>query len=268
MDETTNDDNAPAEAETEGAGEPRVITLGWPVLVLPLLAFAVIAGAYFLGQRGGLIGAAPAPTPVYQIVANSEVPPAIIGPGGGPVTGLPERYHPLTDTKAPDFQMAVLGGTDKMKLSDYAGKPVLVNFWATWCPPCRYEMPWLMNVYNKYKDQGFVVLGVDAGEKVPGDMVESTVKQYVETSGLTFPVLLDEGTYQLQGAWGVSGLPSSFVINPKGTITYVHTGMFPDEATLESLVQKILPGGEWENKEPVGAQQQGTGTGASVASQP
>jgi thiol-disulfide isomerase/thioredoxin len=263
MDEETTDITPNDDGEQEPTNEPRVITLGWPVLALPLLAVVILVGGYLLGQRRA---------PDVVIMPNEEPPPVvqdITGTqlGGGGVQDMPPTYHPLQDTKAPEFQMTKLGSTEKVKLSDFSGKPVLVNFWATWCPPCRYEMPWLLNVYNKYKDQGFVVLGVDAGEKVPADMVEATVRQYVESQGLEFPILMDQGTYQLQQSWGVGGLPASFIINPKGTISYVHTGMFPNEATLENLVQKILPGGEWADTEPAGAQQ-GAAPNGQVASQP
>ena len=249
--------NAPEPAE------PRVITVGWQLPALLIVGIVVLVGAYFLGRGGGT--AAPAESVV--VVANPTADALatqvalggglqVVGPeqgiGGDEVVPMQERYHPLTDTRAPDFQMQVLGSEEKVRLHDLEGKPVLVNFWATWCPPCRLEMPWIQSVYDKYKDQGFTVLGVDGGEKVSPDMVLPTVQQYVESQGLTFPILLDEGTYQLQQAWAVTGLPASFLINPKGTIVFVHTGMFPNEATLDDLVRRVLPGGEWAETAPVG----------------
>lgn len=247
----------------EEAAAPREIRVSWQVLMLPLLAFGVLAVGYFLGRGGdgGAVGSGSEVLVVPNATAEAMAQLAPVIPvdpgqvfGSNQVAPLQERYHPLTDTKAPDFQMQLLGSEEKVRLSDYAGQTVLVNFWATWCPPCRLEMPWIQSMYEKYQDQGLVVLGVDAGEKVPADMVEATVRQYVEGQGLTFPILLDPVTYQLQQAWAVTGLPASFLINPKGTITYVHTGMFPNEATLEDLVLRNLPGGEWADQDPVGAE--------------
>jgi thiol-disulfide isomerase/thioredoxin len=255
-DKNALEDPAPDQAEA-----PRVITVGWQLPALLVVGLVVLVGGYFLG-RGGSPPASGA-EPQVVVVANptADALATLVAEGGNlqpqdygtEVVPLQERYHPLNDTKAPDFQLQVLSSQEKVRLGGLAGKPVLVNFWATWCPPCRLEMPWIESVYQKYKDKGFVVLGVDAGEKVPAETVEATVKQYVESQGLTFPILLDPGTYQLQQAWAVMGLPASFLINPKGTISFVHTGMFPNEATLDDLVQRILPGGEWADAEPAGA---------------
>jgi len=247
--------------DRDQADEPRVVTLGWPILVLPLVAFAVLAGAYFMGRNtdGGPVGGPAAqvtvlPNPTAEALVGGAVQvEPVTAYASDEVVQLPERYHPLTDTQAPDFEMHLVGSDQNVRLSDYAGKPVLVNFWSTWCPPCRLEMPWINSIYEKYKDQGFVVLGVDAGEKVAAETVNDMVTQYVEGQGLTFPILLDDRTYQLQQAWAVAGLPSSFLVNPKGTITFVHTGMFPNEATLEDLVKRVLPGGAWADQVPVGA---------------
>ncbi len=257
------DEEAKGQVAGQDAGEPREVRLGWQLLVLPLVAVAVIAVGYFLG-RGPADTTAGADSDVVVVPnataeALAQAAPVIQvdpsqGLGGDQVAQIQERYHPLTDTKAPDFQMKLLGSEDAVRLSDYVGQAVLVNFWATWCPPCRLEMPWIQSLYEKYKDQGLVVLGVDAGEKVPTEMVEPTVRQYVESQGLTFPILLDPVTYQLQQSWAVMGLPASFLINPQGTITYVHTGMFPNEATLEDLILRNLPGGEWADQAPVGAE--------------
>jgi thiol-disulfide isomerase/thioredoxin len=247
------------------ADGPREITVGWQLPALFIVGLVVLVGAYFLGRGAGPVAGDAQPEVVVVANPTADALATLVAAGGGQpvveeqafggdeVVAMPERYHPLTDTKAPDFQMQVLGGEEKVRLGDLEGKPVLVNFWATWCPPCRLEMPWIQSVYEKYKDQGFTVLGVDAGEKVPAEMVEATVKQYVESQGLSFPILLDEGTYQLQQAWAVGGLPASFLINPKGTISYIHTGMFPNEATLDDLVRRVLPGGEWAEQAPAGA---------------
>ena len=82
--------------------------------------------------------------------------------------------------------------------------------------------------------------GVTAGERVPPSMVEDTVKQFMERMGLTFPGLLGDNTYDVQRTYSVYGLPSTFIINPDGTIVDYHNGMYPNEATLEAQIQKAL----------------------------
>ena len=113
--------------------------------------------------------------------------------------------------KAPDFELAVLGG-NTVKLSDYKGKVVFLNIWASWCPPCREEMPAMEALHNRLKDRPFQMLAVSidqGGEKVVGP--------FTARWGLTFPVLLDpEGkTYKL---YGLTGVPETFILDKNGVI--------------------------------------------------
>ena len=139
----------------------------------------------------------------------------------------------------PAFTVRDIDGKS-VSLADLKGKVVLVNFWATWCPPCRREMPWLQKAHDNYKDQGLVLLAVDGGEKVPPSMAEETIQRYVTQSGLTFPILWGDAAYQLQNDWNVYGLPATFLIDTEGVVRLVHTGMFPNNATLDHEVRKVL----------------------------
>ena len=135
---------------------------------------------------------------------------------------------------APDFELTTTSG-ETIKLSDLRGQAVLVNLWATWCPPCRAEMPAIDKVYNEYKDDGLVVLAVNMTYQ---DTV-ANIAPFVDEYGLTFPILLDEtgivGTlYQLRS------LPSSFFINRDGTINEVVIGGPMAEALLRTRVEEIL----------------------------
>jgi peroxiredoxin len=135
---------------------------------------------------------------------------------------------------APDFELKSLAG-ERVKLSDLRGQAVLVNLWATWCPPCREEMLTLEKMYNEYKDQGFVVLGVDMTYQDDTQAVGPFVEKY----GLTFPILLDE-TGEVGNAYQMKSLPSSFFINRDGIVTEVVIGGPMTEALLRTRIETIL----------------------------
>jgi len=112
---------------------------------------------------------------------------------------------------APDFTLPALGG-NPARLSNYRGKMVFLNFWATWCPPCRAEMPSMESLYQRLKGQDFEMLAVSIDTKGT-DRVQS----FVTTYGLTFPVLLDPNkkVYRL---YGLTGVPETFIIGKNGEI--------------------------------------------------
>lgn len=130
---------------------------------------------------------------------------------------------------APDFTLRGPKG-EAVSLSDFAGHPLLINFWATWCPPCRFEMPLLEQTYKKLKDDGFVVLAVDVQEG------PELVNPYIEQMGLTFPVALDRGG-SVATAYRVAALPTTVFVDSKGIVTDVHRG-----ALVESTLQRYLDG--------------------------
>lgn len=255
--------DAPATPAAEGTGE-RVIEIGWQALLLPVVAVAVVAGGWLLGRTLGR-GEAPAPAPAAVVETVPQAPSngiTIVGPDGQPLPiniaeggTLPEMpnpdtdptiyplravSHPLLDQPVPDFTLRQLDTGEDVNLSDFAGKTVLVNFWATWCPPCRREMPWLQKAHDNYKDQGLVLLAVDGGEKVPPSLTEETIKRYVDQTGLTFPILWGDAAYQIQNDWNVYGLPATFIVDTEGIVRLVHTGMFPNNATLDHEVRKVM----------------------------
>lgn len=129
---------------------------------------------------------------------------------------------------------------EEVKVGDFAGQPLMVNFWATWCPPCRYEMPWIQKVYDDNRDAGFVVLAVNAGERVPPSMLEDTVTQFVDSMDLSFPVLIGDNTLQVQRSWSVTGLPATFFVDVEGNVVDAHQGMFPNLATLAAKVSTLV----------------------------
>jgi peroxiredoxin len=134
---------------------------------------------------------------------------------------------------APDFSLATLDG-EQIALSNFRGQYVLVNFWATWCPPCRAELPDLVSYYESHADQGFMLIGVNEQEP------PATVEAYLSQSQLEFPVVLDSDG-RVMNRYGVTGMPSSFLVNPEGQIVRSWTGMI-NRAMLESTVTPLLNG--------------------------
>lgn len=144
--------------------------------------------------------------------------------GSAPQTGFP----------APDFTLKTASGETYI-LSQLKGQAVLVNVWATWCPPCKAEMPAIEKMYNEYKEQGFIVLAVNSTfQDNPLEIVPFT-KEY----NLTFPILLDE-TSDVSRAYQVRSLPSSYFINRQGIITEVVIGGPMSETLLRTRIEEAL----------------------------
>jgi len=135
---------------------------------------------------------------------------------------------------APDFELKTPTG-EVFKLSDLRGQAVLVNLWATWCPPCRAEMPTIEKIYNEYKDDGLVVLAVNMTyQDNPLDIMP-----FVNEYQLTFPILLDE-TGETGSSYQLRSLPSSYFIGRDGIINEVVIGGPMSEALLRTRVEEIL----------------------------
>jgi peroxiredoxin len=137
--------------------------------------------------------------------------------------------------QAPDFELASLDGR-KVKLSDYRGKAVLLNFWATWCPPCKIEMPWFVELQKQYAKDGLVVIGVAMDDTEP-----QKISEFAHEMGLNYPVLL--GTDQVSDDYGnVQYLPTTFYIDRDGKIVSKAAGLF-DRKQVEDDVKKALAEG-------------------------
>jgi peroxiredoxin len=161
------------------------------------------------------------------------------------VVALPEAKNPTGEPPAaeagraaPDFLLETpAGGT--LRLSDLQGQPVLVNFWATWCAPCRQEMPELVAAYEQYRDQGLVFVGVNLQEPV------SKIDAFADEFGITFPIAIDRDG-EVGDAWRIGGpiqgLPSSYFIDATGVIQATTLGQLSEESLAENLAQ-ILPDG-------------------------
>lgn len=135
---------------------------------------------------------------------------------------------------APDFELQTPDG-ETIRLTDLRGQAVLINLWATWCPPCRAEMKTLETVYNDYKEEGFIILAVNMTSQ---DDPQAVIP-FAQEQGLTYPILLDE-TGEVARAYQMKSLPSSFFINRDGTINEVIIGGPMAEALLRTRIEEIL----------------------------
>jgi peroxiredoxin len=237
---------APVADQTPAAG---ALVAGLPTPVAPVTGTTNVTDVAVLGGDAAVTITATeeavAADGAVAVTTTDGAPQLGVLPGPaiapeGTVVDLPPRQHALLGQPAPDFTMDRLDGGEPVSLSGLKGKPVVLNFWATWCPPCRLEMPWLQNAYNAHQAEGLTVLAVDAGEKVPPDMVHDQVARFVEDAGLTFPMLLGDNTYEVQKQWSVLGLPATFLVDSEGKVVDFHGGAFPNQATFEDWLQAIL----------------------------
>ena len=136
-----------------------------------------------------------------------------------------------------DFSLPNLGGETR-RLSDYRGEVIFLNFWATWCPPCREEMPSMEELSGVMEGTPFRILAVNVQED------EATVAAFVEEYGYTFPILLDR-TGQVAGNYSVRGIPTSYFIAPDGTMLGVLVGTrYWDEPEVVDALRKVASLGE------------------------
>jgi len=139
------------------------------------------------------------------------------------------RIAPEIGAQAPDFALRDLEGNE-VRLSDYRGRTVLLTFWATWCGPCRLEMPTFEGRYQELKDDGFTVLGLNYDEPV------EDVSAFRDELGLSFPLLLDPGG-SVQRLYRIRGYPSSIFVDPQGVVRIVHIGLITEGQLTDYLVE-------------------------------
>ena len=133
---------------------------------------------------------------------------------------------------APDFTLKDADGKT-VKLSDYRGKVVLLNFWATWCGPCKIEIPWFIDFQQRYKDRGFTVIGVSVD-----DEGWEIVKPYLATRPVNYPVVVSDETVNTMYG-GIDALPTTFVLDKDGKIANTHVGLV-GKKEYESDIEQLL----------------------------
>jgi cytochrome c biogenesis protein CcmG, thiol:disulfide interchange protein DsbE len=141
---------------------------------------------------------------------------------------------PIQGFQAPDFKLDTLQG-GSMQLSALRGKPVLVSLWASWCPPCKAEMPAFEKVYRQYGDQGFTILAVNASNQDS----QADAQAFVQANDLTFPILLDTQG-RVSQLYDLRSLPTSFFIDRDGVIREIVVGGPLSQAGLQIRVERLL----------------------------
>ncbi|UCG93964.1 MAG: TlpA family protein disulfide reductase [Candidatus Aerophobus sp.] len=136
--------------------------------------------------------------------------------------------------KAKDFTLEDLKGS-AVSLRDFEGKVIFLNFWATWCPPCRIEMPAMEKLWQKFKDEDFVILAVDLRE------AREKVSSFIKENGYTFPVLLDSGG-EVANTYGITAIPTTYLLDPRGRIVGKALGArdWASQKTFK-LIEHLLP---------------------------
>jgi thiol-disulfide isomerase/thioredoxin len=193
-------------------------------LIFVVCVILVITGFLFLGKRMSHDGQT-------QASANSN---ANNTPGFHPT----QSAGPETGSVAPDFDLKVLDGNGKtMKLSSLRGKAVIVDFWATYCGPCKIEMPWFVELQNKYGKDGLQIVGVavdDAGEKAISD--------FTHKMGINYPILI--GTEKVADLYGgLDGLPTTFFLDRSGKIIDRQLGLISESVIVDNIKKGLASGG-------------------------
>ncbi len=151
-------------------------------------------------------------------------------PDAGAEMSQPELKFKVGDT-APDFTLKTIAG-EEVSLASLTGKVVLLDFWATWCGPCKAAMPEMQKIADDYKDKGVVVYGVNVWEKK-----EDAAKKYIESKGFTYPTLLSGD--DLAKAYGITGIPTLVVIGKDGKITETEVGFGGAEALRKAIDEAV-----------------------------
>ena len=149
---------------------------------------------------------------------------------------------PFIGKPAPPFSLQDLNGK-KVSLADYKGKAVLINFWATWCGPCKIETPWLVDLRNQYASKGFEILGVSTDDIDPGDpkafdQEKHEIADFVARMHMPYPVLID-GDLLSKPYGGLDAMPTSFFVNRDGKVVAATMGITSKD-DIEANIQKAL----------------------------
>lgn len=156
--------------------------------------------------------------------------------------GAPQYLSPLQGKPAPPFTLEDLSG-NQHSLAEFKGKALAINFWATWCAPCKIEIPWLIDLRNQYAAQGFEVLAISADDidrKNPRKLSEEKqeIAHFVQRMHIPYPVLIDGGSIS-EPYGGLDALPTTFFLDRNGTVVAAQLGM-TTRYELERNIKKAL----------------------------
>jgi peroxiredoxin len=201
-----------------------------PIILIGGLVLLV--GAFLILIFGGRLFGSEDPALAETVPDNPAQVAAVQLPSGGAPLQVGDRPY--------EFNLQGVDG-ETITLSQFIGRPILVNFWATWCGPCRLEMPEIQAIWQEYQDDGLVVLALDQDENA------EDVQAFFDELGLTFTPALDDGS-RTASNYGLPGtLPASVFINPDGEITTIHRGIMTrgqlDTFLAGTFLEGTLPPG-------------------------
>lgn len=213
-------------AKERGQRHPLLVLLGFTLL--GLAAAMLLFGGSLLNRQEDAAGSAAAGLTGAVLEQAGELAPAR---PASEVYSLTTGVVSVGDN-APDFILSDLSG-QSLRLSDFRGQPVILNFWATWCPPCRVEMPDLQRAYLEYAEDDLVILALDQNEPA-----ETVAPFFYDEMKLTFTPLLDING-AIAGMYGVFNFPTSIFVNGDGQVTAVHRGLMTF-AQIETYLSQTL----------------------------
>ncbi|MBP9112699.1 MAG: TlpA family protein disulfide reductase [Polyangiaceae bacterium] len=175
---------------------------------------------------------------VLTVVAALSALSISCGGGGGaaePAKTAEGGGHKLTGAAAPDFALETVNGKPKVSLASLKGKVVIVDFWATWCKPCKASFPKLQELYTKYNASGFEIIGINQDDDKSGE-----IKSFGDSTGAKFPLGWDEGK-KISKSWDLPTMPATYIIDKKGVVRFVHAGFNEgEEKTLEAEIKSLM----------------------------
>jgi len=193
-----------------------------------------LAGRFGAGSLRNIVTTVVVAAVIVGLVWFFDSPGGTVNSQSVTPTGAAAGPAPRVGKEAPDFKVRGLDGKT-YQLSDFRGQPVWINFWATWCPPCRAENPDIEAVYGQYKDAGLVVLGLNMGED------DSTVKGYVERSGLTYTIGMDQTT-DIAASYRIVGIPTHFFVDRDGILREIRIGGMSKKSMEKKIQSLVQPG--------------------------
>jgi cytochrome c biogenesis protein CcmG/thiol:disulfide interchange protein DsbE len=154
--------------------------------------------------------------------------------GAGGAKSADDAAHPLLGNKGPDFSKKTVSGEGPVSLHSLAGKVAIVDFWATWCEPCKKSFPKLEELNVKYKENGLEIVGISEDDDKAG------IPSFASELGAQFPLIWDENK-SIASKWQPKSMPTTFVVDRKGTVRFVHLGYHDgEEAEIEREVKSLL----------------------------
>ena len=207
----------------------NTIVLGITLLLLAVFAWAGWANWEYRKQAAEKRLAA---VEKAELVADSSA-------GAGDV---PHFVSQLTNHPAPDFTLEDIAGK-KVSLDSYKGKAVLINFWATWCGPCKIETPWLVELRNQYASKGFEILGLSADDLDLDDKAKLTeekrdIAKFAQQQHMDYPVLINAGSLD-KAYGGLDALPTSYFVDRSGKVVAATLGLTSKD-DIEGNIRKAL----------------------------